>query len=577
MHRLWASGAVALLMLIGVSLPLEAATLEVEIEGVSKDQEQNIRSFLSVQPLQGKEISSRSRLRYLHGKAGGEIRKALQPFGFYRPEISSSLTETEQRWVARYEVTAGPLLPIGTLDIQLQGEAREDPAFTKLLSEATLRSGNPLVHSEYETLKRKLRSLAAERGYYRAELTRHRVEVDLVSYQANISLYFDSGPRYRFGPVIFTPGPLSNELLLRYVPFKQGDPVKSSALIDLQSALVDSDYFQRVEVRPLWEQAEGVEVPIEIATDPQKRTKYLAGFGYGTDTGARAKIGVTRRWVNRRGHQFNTQLLASQIRNNLTAEYSIPGLKPQQDRYAVRFSYSDEDSDTINAENYSLGISRQQQLNRWQQVLGLDWQQETFTFGDDTQTSQFLIPRLNLSTVSTKDRLNVRDGYRLSAQLLGGSAALLSDTDFAQLKLAGKAIHSFTPKLRLLGRADAGLTLVDDFDKLPATLRFFAGGDNSVRGYDFQTLGPQDDDGTVVGGSHLLVGSAELDYRIKEAWGVAAFVDSGNAFDDTDIRLRTGVGVGVRWFSPIGPVRLDIAVPLDDNGVRLHFSLGPDL
>tara|TARA_R110002167_G_scaffold41229_6_gene126005 strand:+ start:450 stop:2177 length:1728 start_codon:yes stop_codon:yes gene_type:complete len=553
--------------------------LNVKVDGVSKAQEQNIRAFISIEQLNNKSITSRTRLRYLHNKAPDQIRKALQPFGFYRPQITSTLTENDKDLLAHYQIDPGPPLLINRSDLLVLGEAQDDALFIRLLAEADLHSGAPLLHSHYEQLKRQLRSLAAEQGYYQAAFIEQTVEVDLGLYQANIRLHFDSGPRYYVGDFNFSPGPFAPDFLARYVPFKRGDPVQSSALIDLQTALVDTDYFQRVEVRPLWDQADGVKVPIDINLEPHKRTKYRTGMGYGTDTGARVKLGMTQRWVNSRGHQLNTQLLASQIRRSLDSQYSIPGKKPTQDRYALRFSLSDENSEGIDAQNQSVGLSWQNQQGKWQRLLGLDWEQERFTFGGETQRSKFLIPRFSLSSVTTKDRLNVQQGHRLTLEFLGGSDVLFSDTNFVQARLSGKLVHSLTPKLRFLSRFDAGTTLADDFDQIPATLRFFAGGDNSVRGYGYQSLAPKDEAGVILGAPNLLALSAEVDYKFKEKWAVAAFVDSGNAFEDTQLQLHTGIGIGLRWFSVIGPVRLDLAFPQnsDQDGFRLHFSLGPDL
>lgn len=579
MFKRWALNIVTLLVLMSLPLSLAAATLVIKIEGASKDQVENIRSMLSLAPLEGKEIVSLSRVRYLYAKADGEIHKALQPFGLYRPKISSQFVEESDHWLARFKIEPGELLPIGFLDIQLKGEALQDSAFNSVLLRTPLRTGSPLVHGVYEDLKKQLRSLAAERGYYQGEFTEHRVEVDLLSYQARITLHYDSGPRFRIGDIVFTDSPLADDFLMRYVPFKRGDPVQNKSLLNLQEALVDSDYFQQVEVRPRWDKATEADVPIEVMLNAQKRTKYSAGFGYGTDTGARMTLGMTRRWVNKRGHQFNTQLRASQIRSNLAAEYVIPGLRPQQDRYAVNLSLNEEHSDNVDNSNLYLGTSWQKQQGRWRQVAALGWQQEEFKIGNETTQSTFLIPRISFSTVSTQDRLNVKNGYRLTLQALGGADQLLSDTNFIQLKLGAKAVHSFAPKWRVLGRVDVGTTFVDDFDKLPVSQRFFAGGDSSVRGYEYQSLSPKDADDEIMGGQNLLVGSIEVDYRFKGNWGVAAFIDSGSAFKDIQANLSTGVGVGLRWFSPIGPVRIDIAVPQsgEKNDIRLHLNLGPDL
>ncbi|RTE65658.1 outer membrane protein assembly factor [Amphritea opalescens] len=569
-----------LLLLGSTSCHLMADTLSIDIDGVNAEQKLNIRSFLSLESLDGQPISNTSRLRYLHNLAEGEIKTALQPLGFYQPTIETNLSKKGQDWIAQYHIQPGKRLPITQLDIQLIGAAKDDVAFNQLLAKTSLRVGQPLVHSQYEQLKKQLSSLAVERGYYQAELTQHRVEVNLEDYSAAISLHMDSGPRFSVGEISFSPSPIDDDFIQSYASFKTGDPIQNSQLIELQSALIDSDYFQRVEVRPLWNQMSDTQVPVFVDLDANKKTKYQAGFGYGTDTGARTKLGMNKRWVNRQGHQFNTQLLASEIITNFSAEYSIPGTNPREDRYAVQLSLLDEDSDSINTRNYSIGVSKQQQRGRWQQVLALNYQQEESTFSGETDTSYFLIPQVNYNTVSTKNRLQVKNGYSFSSQLRGASQALISTEDFIQTRLNAKGIYSITDKFRLLGRAEVGTTWVNDFDQLPASLRFFTGGDNSVRGYDYKSLGPRDDDDDVVGGRNLLVGSVEVDYRLFENWGVAAFIDSGNAFNDTDLSLHTGIGVGLRWFSPVGPVRFDLAVPQDDdddNGIHLHFNLGTDL
>lgn len=571
---------ILLLFLSSTSLQLLAGNLSITVEGVNTEQELNIRSVLSIEQLNNQEVTNPSRLRYLHSLADSEIRTALQPFGFYRPQIKTELSKSDQDWRARYTVSPGKPLLISELDIQISGAASDDETFQQLLTKSSLRQGQPLIHSQYELLKKQLRSLAVERGYYQAEMTRHRAEVNLSEYTATVMLYFDSGPRFNIGEITFAPNPFADDYLRSYATFTTGDPAQNSSLIELQSALIDTDYFHRVEVRPLWNQMSDTEVPVYVDLEANKRTKYHAGLGYGTDTGARTKLGMTKRWVNRQGHQFHTQLLTSEIITNLSAEYSIPGKKPRQDRYSLLFSLLDENSDSVETRNYSIGITRQQQYGSLQQVIALNYQQEESTFSGETDTSYFLIPQINYSTISTEDRLHVKNGYSLSLQLRGSSKTLVSTEDFIQTRLNAKGIYSLSNKSRLLGRAEAGTTWVDNFDALPASLRFFAGGDNSVRGYDYKSLGPRNDSGDVVGGRNLLVGSIEIDYRLKENWGVAAFIDSGNAFDDTEFSLHTGIGIGLRWFSPVGPVRFDLAVPQDDgdnNSLHLHFNLGADL
>jgi len=165
--------------------------------------------------------------------------------------------------------------------------------------------------------------------------------------------------------------------------------------------------------------------------------------------------------------------------------------------------------------------------------------------------------------------------------LQGSYEFAISDLSFLQALMGIKWIQTLGERHRLIGRADGGTTLIadEDFPSFPSSLRFYAGGDRSVRGYRRDSIGPEDDEGDNIGGKHLVVASIEYEYRILDNWAVAAFADVGDAFDNETPELRTGVGLGVRWFSPIGPVKVDLASGLDEPGdpIRLHLSVGPEL
>ena len=167
----------------------------------------------------------------------------------------------------------------------------------------------------------------------------------------------------------------------------------------------------------------------------------------------------------------------------------------------------------------------------------------------------------------------------MSLDLRGAHEKLLSDTTYFQAVASAKWITPLGNATRLLARTDLGATVTQDFSALPATARFFTGGDTTVRGYGFETIGPVDEQGNVTGGKHLAVFSLEADWLIAGNWAVAAFIDSGSSFNDTDVDFKTGVGLGVHWYSPFGPVRLDVGHPLDnpDENYRLHITFGPDL
>jgi translocation and assembly module TamA len=181
--------------------------------------------------------------------------------------------------------------------------------------------------------------------------------------------------------------------------------------------------------------------------------------------------------------------------------------------------------------------------------------------------------------VKADDRLNTRRGYRIYSEIRGANENLLSDTNYGQLRLGLKWIRGISDNTRLLLRGDFGTTNVAYLDKLPASQRFFAGGDNSVRGYAYEELGPTNELGEVIGGKNLIVGSVELEQRIAGNWSGAIFYDVGNAINSFGDELFAGAGFGVRWQSPVGPIRFDFAWALDkeQDQFRLHVVIGPDL
>lgn len=560
------------------SWQVSADQLQLSVKGVSDEIAGNVKAFLSIASLETQPITSESRLRYLHRRAQDEIRAALEPFGFYNPEVDTELNQlNDGNWQAVYTITAGPQVMLKDVNIQILDEGKTDPVFLEIVEKTPLKEGMPLDQQAYSRLKNRLQSIAAERGYYRARFESSRIFVDRNENAADITLVFATGQRTRISEIRFSDSPISENLLRRYPKFKEGDFLNVAQLIDLQSALIDSNYFADVEVLPLLNELEEGEIPIQISLTPRPRSLYRAGLGFGTDTGARIQLGMDRRYVNSRGHRLNTNLRLSQIRNDITGSYMIPGSDPRFDQYGIRGSYSDENSDTIESQTFSIGAIWQKQIGDWERVLTLDLEQEQFTFDDDTQDVLLLIPRAQFTKTVADDLFNTRKGHSLGFSVAATSDALVSDISLLQLTLNGKRIDSVSDNWRLLSRFELGATYTDNFDKIPASMRFYAGGDNSVRGYDYQTLGPVSAKGNVIGGQYLMVGSIEADYMFRPDWRVATFVDAGNAFDDFSESVKTSAGVGVRWQSPVGPIRLDLAKPIDDSGFRIHFTLGPDL
>ncbi len=560
-----------------------AVPVAVRISGLEGRLLENVQGFLDIWAFNGKTIRSIARLKYLHRSAAEQIATALRPFGYYRAKVESTLKQTDEGWLAVYQVDPGEPVEVTKLDIRLSGDGQEDAVFQQALDKSPLREGVALDQEAYEALKSRFQVIASERGYFDAKLEKSEIRIDLKKYTAEISLHFDTGKRYRLGEVIFHQDQqwIDDDLLRRYSTIKPGQFYDAGDLQQLQGDLSSSEYFKQVEISVTPESAQDHQLPVEVFLKPKKARKYIYGIGYGTDTGVRAKAGITGRRVNRRGHHYTAELLVSEILYGVAGEYIIPGKDPRSDAWGLRASYLDEHSETKNYQAWSLGGYYKYRDDVWLKTYALDYRVERFELGDEKPISQLLIPSAEWTRTlpaELEKRIFATNGAWLRLFVRGGAEALLSDTSFLQPMVSAKWIRSFANRHRLIGRAALGTTWVSDFSALPTSLRFFTGGDRTVRGYKYSVIGPLDGE-DVVGGKHLIEASIEYEFPIREKWSIALFADSGDAFDDQP-DYKTGVGIGLHWRSPIGPVRLDFARGLEQpvgNKLLLHLTIGPDL
>ncbi len=554
--------------------------VNVDINGVNKRMENNVRLFLSIEQQKDHALINEGRLNRLYKKAPQEIAKALQPFGFYHPVIDAALTQPKPgSWLISFNIDPGPPLLIARFDFALSAEMRSDPAFAALVKTLPLSLGSVFNHLRYENFKASLAKLAAERGYFDAYFSEHRVEIDLKKYQARIQLYYEGGQRYHFGKVSLQQDVLEPELIRRYIPFESSSPYTLNQLIELQQALNDSDYFRTVEVSPAEPQPETAEIPITVKLTPRSRHRYSLGLGYGSDTGARAKFGWERPRLNHRGHRFNTELKVSEIGYSLSAHYRVPVLNPRTDQLVYSAGVVNEKTDTSDSTVRTIGTSLSRSRGPWRETVALNYQQEAFVVAGDRGNSILLMPSVNWSRTWGANFIHTFDGLRFDISLRGASEKLVSDTNFLQIQGGIKAITPLGQRDRIISRGRLGSTLTDNFHQLPSSVRFFAGGAQSVRGYAYGSLGPVDDSGKVVGGKHLMSGSIEFEHSLNGKWGVAVFYDGGNSINNISDKLKRGAGFGLRWQSPVGPVRIDVATAVSDadHPWRLHINIGPDL
>ncbi len=555
--------------------------LDVKVEGVEGKLKKNVLSFMSIERQKNSPELNEDVMKALFDKAPDEIRTALQPFGFYTPAIKSELIQKNGGWLAVFRINPGEPVIITKLDLRITGEGAGKPAFEDYIKTFPLKKGQILDQQAYEKAKRNLEQTAADHGFPNAALTTHRILVYPKRHEAEISLSLDTGPQFKFGDVTFiqSRNVLSTRFLQKFVTFKKGDPYDVSALLALQDALGTSGYFSRANVTPLPQKAAGLLVPVEVTLTPAKRYEVSVGAGYGTDTGLRGRIDWLDRWVNRRGHRMEVDLGLAEIKQNAIWRYIVP-YHPPATHLDYSLGYLAEDTTIEKSETYLAGSSFTRPLSpRWLQTVYFNVEREHFTVAGETATSRLIIPGGTWTYKKAPAAPYVNEGIRLIADVRGTAKAMLSSVSVIQGRLRPKYVRGIGGFGNLIVRGDVGATEVDNFQRLPATLRFFAGGDNSIRGYSYKTLGPKNSEGLVEGGKYLLVASIEYDQIIYRKWGAAVFYDGGNAFSSFPPTWKSGAGAGIRWLSIVGPVRIDFAWSISDPSPAFHVyvSIGPEI
>jgi translocation and assembly module TamA len=560
--------------------PLRAERVAVVVEGVEGDMAQSVRASIELTKYEDRDVSP-IEVRRLFEQADEQIRQALEPFGYYHAEATGKLERPEPaQYRATFRVTPGEPVIVRKQRVVIGGDATQLEAVKAALEHFQPKQGERLDHGAYERSKLEIATALANEGYVRAQLVKRRVEVVRAANSAEIDLEWDPGPRHRFGEVHYSDAQFPDSFLQRYTPWRPGQFYSTDELLELQQALVDADYFSAVAVSPDLEHAKDASVPIDVALVPAKRTVYTASVYVSTDTGPGGKVGFERRWLNRRGHKLSSDVQYSTRMEDYRIQYLIP--KPGRPNRNLTFGVGYRDEETDSSTSRMARAAATEVTDRWKgftRTLGLQYLNGDFEIAKEQHSTSLLYAEGVLTRKKANDLYFPLSGYNLLYGLRVAAESVASETSFAQVRAEAKWLQQAGKDGRVILRGMLGGMVVDNFDALPPELRFFAGGDRSIRGFDYQQIGDLDAAGEVIGGEYLAAASAEYEHYFLERWGAAIFVDAGDAFTKS-FDVNVGAGVGLRWKSPVGLVRLEIARPVVsdfDHSWRVHLIIGPDL
>jgi translocation and assembly module TamA len=550
---------------------------EINITGGDEVLVANIRTHLRI----GRETCDTplARLERLRTQVTGNVQRAAEALGYYRLTATAAFSRQEDCWRLLISVTPGDRILVNEVSIHLPEDPEISAVFNEVLAESPNLAGAPLHHGEYEAIKNALSATAVENGFFSARFERSEIRVDLATYSADIDIAFEPGSRYRFGVIRVQPVPgFADAFINSMVLLETGQPYSSAALLEQRVQLDETQYFSQISITPQLSSANNQSVPVLIELIPRLRHAWSTGIGFTTDTGPRVRAAYENRYINTRGHRLDSDAAVSSVRSRINLGYGIPLDDPLTTSLNFATGYITENTDTYDSDRYQFETAyRHESASGWLETWAINHLRDDYVINQQEDSSMLTMLGYSLARTVTDNIINPSRGWRLFGEIRGATDAVISDTSFVQLYTSGKGIISLGPG-RFITRFEAGTTWIDDTEELPVSIRYFAGGDQSIRGYQYQSLGPLNADGEVIGGKHLFAGSVEYDFPVKNNWRAALFYDGGNAFSSQKFDWKQSVGIGVRWLSPIGPIRADLAHALnDEGGFRLHITMGPDL
>ncbi len=558
-----------------------AAAVTLDIRGLDGDELQNVRTALAIpEGLVKDGRLDEVWLDHFQEQLPRRVQEALEPYGYYRAGATVS-REVSPDGLVRLVVAVerGEPVRVRAVTLRIEGPGKDEEDLRLEQEHFPLSPGAVLRHEAYEEAKRRIHDAAIRRGYLDGRFQTQEIRVNVEEMTADVDLLYETGTRYFFGKTNFSGAPGYPRVFLeRFLAYREGEAFSYEQLAQTQRNLTLADRFVDVRIETDKERARDSRVPVEISLRPGPEKRFKIGAGYGTDTGPRFSVNYRDKNIGDAGHYWDAGVNVSKVLQGLALGYTVPG-RDMRTFSSLGVNLKRDNPDTYDTKEFSLELQhvRPYILDKTGAVF-LQLLREDSDAGN-TRTNTFsLMPGFRLFDRWYDHPTRPTRGYSYLAEIRGTHQCLGSYTGFVQGTLNASGLYSLGGGFLLLGRLKVGATgQNEDARDLPIALRYFAGGDNSVRGYAYQSLGTKDDRGEVIGGKHTLVGSAEMEKSLGKSWGVAAFYDAGNAFNSfRDTELAQGAGLGVRYYTPVGPIKIDLArqIGTPEPVFRLHLGFG---
>jgi len=573
---------VVLIFLTFINFACAEDKVKVIVTGVEGEAQINVQETLALPYglIQDGKVDRQWLTRFIR-QAEEKVPASLEPFGYYSARASVVLEiPNPDEFIVHVDVHPGPAAILTDVNISVTGPGKTEESLMALVRSFPLKKGDIPVHIIYDQARHNLETRARDLGYLDVAYTTHEIRIDEAGTSARISLVLETGEKYFFSTITLQGAPdYPDAYLRRFISISEGDVFSQARLDETQLQLNNSERFREVTVMSAKESAIDHKIPVSILLTPLPRQSLNPGVGYGTDTGARFSTRYRNINLFHKGHELNSNLYIAEHLQGLATTYIIPGSKDIRTFTSVQLNFQREDITTYITSFAALELAQTNSFGASRQgTVYVRFQQEDFTIGSQSSIARYVLPGIRFSNTFYDNLVRPGRGGSYTFNLRGTHNILGSTTQLLQLITEGNYVFSLPWRMTVLTGARVGITFFSDvIQDLPPSLRFFAGGDQSVRGYAYQSLGPQDSSGQVVGGKHLLTGHIDLQRAILNDWAVSVFYNAGNAFDSfRDVTLFQAAGMGVHYYTPVGALNLFVARQIfkDDPEFRIHFTVG---
>ncbi|MHB8316725.1 MAG: autotransporter assembly complex protein TamA [Acidithiobacillus ferrivorans] len=532
--------------------------------------------------------SQTDRLEEAEMSASLRLKNALEAYGYYSARWTEHSEKGAQgKYLIIFSVTLGRPILVRQIDLKAVGAGHDLPALQKLFTQFPLHKKDILDQIAYEEWKGRVLSFLNARGYARANYSRHEIRMDRDKFWADIYLWLNTGTRFRFGGIKITGAEhYPRWFIQRYLSFKAGDWYSPKAMAVTQSNLYNADRFSDISVTSDLDKAKNDAIPVTVNLKSMSAQHFKIGAGYSTNIGPNAALIYDNYNAFDQAQHVRVSILAAQLNRNAGVTYSWPVGARLGSEYIAKASYQNQNLTTYNSNEILASAGRQWSLSSKNSLSKgatvealINSEQANYNVAGQFNNSFYIYPSVQYSVQDFRNVLRPIAGYSLAARVEGASKVWGSNANFVRFSAQGEWRKRLSRNWVLGTRAKLGaMWLTGSISELPPNLRFFAGGQNSLPGYAYQSQGPLAMDGAVEGGRLLAVGGFDIQRFVTQDWAVVAFYDVGNAFNSwSSFHVLQDVGLGVRWYSPVGPIRFDLAHPLvspQTPAVRIAFSVG---